>query len=106
MTRNDGSGWKTVPGNLTDPGFNNGITGTSKGWVDATFDLLELCVRHGVQKVVAASSASPFLISRYSSGERLLCPFSPPVRWRFTARQPASTCFRTDAPPITSASAA
>lgn len=36
---NDGSGWKTVPGNLTDPGFNNGITGSSKGWVDATFDL-------------------------------------------------------------------
>ena len=26
--------------------------------VDATFDLLELCVRHGIEKVVAASSAS------------------------------------------------
>jgi len=26
--------------------------------VDATFDLLELCVRHGVEKIVAASSAS------------------------------------------------
>jgi immune inhibitor A len=36
---NDGSGWKSVPGNLTDPGANNGITGVSNGWVRATFDL-------------------------------------------------------------------
>ncbi len=38
--------------------------------VDATFDLLESCVRHGVRKVVAASSASIYgLASRFPTPE-------------------------------------
>ena len=35
----DGSGWRAVPGSITRPGGHNGIVGTSKGWVPATFDL-------------------------------------------------------------------
>jgi immune inhibitor A len=38
----DGSGWKTVKGNISSPNpdHNNGITGTSEDkWVDAAFDL-------------------------------------------------------------------
>ncbi|GAB2577267.1 immune inhibitor A domain-containing protein [Microlunatus antarcticus] len=35
----DGSGWKAVPGSITDPAVGNGITGLSKGYVPATFDM-------------------------------------------------------------------
>ncbi|WP_232506209.1 immune inhibitor A domain-containing protein [Microlunatus flavus] len=35
----DGSGWKSLAGDITDPETNNGITGLSKGYVPATFDL-------------------------------------------------------------------
>jgi UDP-glucose 4-epimerase len=39
--------------------------------VDATFDLLELCAQHGVQKVVAASSASIYgLAETFPTSER------------------------------------
>ncbi len=37
---NDGSGWATIPGSITDPSANNGIGGSTDGeWVPATFDL-------------------------------------------------------------------
>ena len=35
----DGTGWASIPGNITDPDQNNGITGIQSGWADATFDL-------------------------------------------------------------------
>ncbi|UYM05434.1 immune inhibitor A domain-containing protein [Solicola gregarius] len=35
----DGSGWAAIPGSITKPEENNGIDGTSDGWVPATFDL-------------------------------------------------------------------
>lgn len=35
----DGSGWSAIPGSITDPQDNNGITGKSDGWQKATFDL-------------------------------------------------------------------
>ncbi|RYZ28303.1 MAG: protease, partial [Propionibacteriaceae bacterium] len=35
----DGSGWKAVPGSITNPAEGNGIDGVSKGYVPATFDL-------------------------------------------------------------------
>jgi immune inhibitor A len=35
----DGSGWKSLPGSITDPKSANGITGVSDGYVAATFDL-------------------------------------------------------------------
>ncbi len=36
---NDGSGWKSVPGNITTAAEGNGIDGSSNGWKPATFDL-------------------------------------------------------------------
>ncbi|MEV8378344.1 immune inhibitor A domain-containing protein [Kribbella sp. NPDC056861] len=36
---NDGSGYKAIPGNITDPAAGNGINGASNGWKPATFDL-------------------------------------------------------------------
>ncbi|GAA1569100.1 MULTISPECIES: immune inhibitor A domain-containing protein [Kribbella] len=36
---NDGSGFKTVKGNITNDAEGNGIDGTSNGWKPATFDL-------------------------------------------------------------------
>lgn len=44
---NDGSGWKSIAGNITtesDPNGQNpghGITGTSDGWIEARFDLTD-----------------------------------------------------------------
>jgi len=35
----DGTGYKTIPGNITNAAEGNGIDGTSNGWVPATFDL-------------------------------------------------------------------
>ncbi len=35
----DGTGWKTVPGTITQADEGNGIDGTSDGWVPASFDL-------------------------------------------------------------------
>ncbi|GAB2778223.1 immune inhibitor A [Nocardioides salsibiostraticola] len=35
---NDGNGWVTIPGSITGE-TNNGIDGTTEGWVPATFDL-------------------------------------------------------------------
>ncbi|WP_088316391.1 immune inhibitor A domain-containing protein [Kineosporia sp. R_H_3] len=35
----DGTGFKAVAGSITNPAENNGVDGTSDGWVDATFDL-------------------------------------------------------------------
>lgn len=35
---NDGNGWVTIPGSITGS-INNGIDGTTDGWVPATFDL-------------------------------------------------------------------
>ena len=55
---------------------------------------------------LAAFSASTSLIALYSAGESFGWPFSPGVIWTMTARQPASTCLSTDAPPMISASAA
>ncbi|GAB2669210.1 immune inhibitor A domain-containing protein [Kribbella swartbergensis] len=36
---NDGTGYKPIAGNITNPAEGNGIDGKSNGWVDATFDL-------------------------------------------------------------------
>jgi immune inhibitor A len=36
---NDGSGWTSVPGSITNPAEGNGIDGTSDGYVPASFDL-------------------------------------------------------------------
>ncbi|MGW7685604.1 immune inhibitor A domain-containing protein [Kribbella sp. NPDC054772] len=36
---NDGSGFKTIKGNITNDAEGNGIDGTSNGWKPATFDL-------------------------------------------------------------------
>ncbi|WP_269458031.1 immune inhibitor A domain-containing protein [Microlunatus sagamiharensis] len=35
----DGSGWKSVPGSITDASSGNGISGLSDGYVPATFDM-------------------------------------------------------------------
>ena len=35
----DGSGWKAVPGDITNPAEGNGITGVSEGYVPASFDM-------------------------------------------------------------------
>ncbi len=36
---NEGGGWVSIPGNITEPAERNGIDGITKGWVPATFDL-------------------------------------------------------------------
>ncbi len=35
----DGTGWKAIPGSITNPAEGNGIDGSSKGWKPASFDL-------------------------------------------------------------------
>jgi immune inhibitor A len=61
---NDGSGWKAVPGNITAAG-TNGITGSSNGWVPASFDLsayagssVQLRIRHSTDTAVQGNTGN------------------------------------------------
>lgn len=63
---NAGTGWKSVPGNITDPAANNGIDGSSQGWVPATFDLsayagssVQLRVRYATDGAARGNEGNP-----------------------------------------------
>jgi len=63
----DGSAdWKAIPGSITKPREGNGIDGTSRGWVPATFDLsayagkrIGLRLRYLTDGAVAGNTGAP-----------------------------------------------